>query len=288
MDLRPDVAALATRRYQVIITNSPKESLPSPPLLARQEIKMPSTEAAGQPSPDSEPPVKSQRSFILYLVLCAVLVVLVVAVWLGYRARRGAAQVAAAQVAAENLRKQNVLISGSPANAASLMNRQINQDLVQDLSKLVHLKTLNLSGTGTTDDQLAEIVQNLNLVSLVLNNTAVTDEGLGAILHLSRLETLMLPDTNIGDAGLAVIGKMKKLTELNLSRTQISDDGLKALAGLPNLVRLILDGTKITDQGVVHLASIPELKVLEIRETSITPEGIRNFNQLKKGVDVKR
>ena len=213
---------------------------------------------------------------------------IVVATWFGIQVFNASSATKGANVAAANLAKRNVLLTGTPPDSANLTNRAMDEQFIRDLSMLVHLKTLNLKGTGTTDEQLAPILSNLDLISLVLNATPVGDAGMDSVRTQGRLETLMLADTDVGDEGLAAIGRMRSLTELNLSRTKITDHGLIEIARLPNLVRLILDGTAITDEGLIHLATLPKLVVLEARETNLTADGLREFRKWKRAVTIKR
>jgi hypothetical protein len=109
-----------------------------------------------------------------------------------------------------------------------------NKDL-EVLSAFPKLKTLDLSGTRTTDLTMDYVKDATSVRVLRLNNTNVTA------------------------AGIKQIKTLKNLEELHLSNTLVTDNGLDELKGLTNLRLLTLDNTPATGLGLA--AALPSLKV---------------------------
>ncbi|MFO0914972.1 MAG: discoidin domain-containing protein [Pirellulales bacterium] len=120
----------------------------------------------------------------------------------------------------------------------------------------------HLSGTGLTDDGLAEVAKLSNVIWLNLRGTKITDAGLAHLANLKSLRKLHLEKTAVTDAGLAHLAGLENLEYLNLYGTQVTDAGLQQLKGLKSLKKLFVWETPVTAAGAADLqAAIPELKV---------------------------
>ncbi len=81
----------------------------------------------------------------------------------------------------------------------------------------------------------------------------VTDEGLARLRHLTRLETLILVGTKVTDDGLQHVTRLRRLTRLKISSPNITDQGIPHLLKLKNLKELCVSGTSISEAGVAEL-----------------------------------
>jgi hypothetical protein len=121
--------------------------------------------------------------------------------------------------------------------AFHLMDKKITAEHLtplKDLSK--SLVYLNLRGTETNDELLANVAGLTSLTRLHLEKTKITDKGLVHLKGLVNLEYLNLYGTEITDAGLANLEGMKKLKNLYLWQTKVTDAGVDKLKkALPQL-----------------------------------------------------
>lgn len=109
------------------------------------------------------------------------------------------------------------------------------------------LLSIDLSGTGCTDDVLAALADDVRtrlVTTLVLDGAPITAAGLRALQH---------PD------------RMPALAELSLRGTLIGDDGALELATLDRpLRRLHLDDAGVRTLGLEFLLAAPWIPVLEV------------------------
>ncbi|MHC4487941.1 MAG: redoxin domain-containing protein [Planctomycetota bacterium] len=126
-----------------------------------------------------------------------------------------------------------------------------------DVKTLTSSERLHLSGTQTTDTDLAQRLEGLtSLGSLYLGATRITDAGLGHLKNLTALQNLCVHKMQVTDTGLAHLKGLTRLQSLCLNDTQVSDAGLIHLKGLTSLRQLKLFGTKVSTAGVAELKRV--------------------------------
>jgi hypothetical protein len=187
-----------------------------------------------------------------------------------------------------------------------LSDAALSSSDVQEISRLPHLRQLQLLDCDLSDEQVAPLSESIWIEELWLDgNPKLTDAALGSLQHLTRLrvlrfyrsritdagvehlagmtelEDLQLGESQVTDAGMPFIGRLTKLKTLDI-RANISDAGLKHVEGLTHLQWLCLDRNPITDAGLVHLRNLTELKWLSFDNTRVTNTGLLHLTGLKK------
>lgn len=115
---------------------------------------------------------------------------------------------------------------------------KVNDEGLQPLAKMSHIKNLNL--------------WRLN----------ISDAGVASLAGLTTLQRLNLDNTRLSDEGMQHLSDLKELTWLHLGSTQISDAGLSNLDGLTKLKNLIVTRTNVTKEGTETLQEkLPETKI---------------------------
>ena len=140
---------------------------------------------------------------------------------------------------------------------------------------------ITVRSTGA-DDRLLEKISDLrSLESLDLGGTKITDAGLRSISKLKKLQKLDLSFTQVGDQGLAHLANLPELVHLDLDSTLVTDEGLCALEPLKNLSSLTLCNTRISDRGLEALVRMVGLSELDLPNTQVTYRGLRSLVTMK-------
>lgn len=123
----------------------------------------------------------------------------------------------------------------------------------------------DLLGESLADEDLA-LLEPLKptLTSLNLAGTGVTDDALGALAGFPRLAKLNLGRTGVTDAGIAALAGHPALRYLNLYGTQVTDQGLVSAASLPALESLYLWDTGVSPQAGALLAALKPGLTVEV------------------------
>lgn len=148
---------------------------------------------------------------------------------------------------------------------------------IETISKLARLRTLDLSQTNISDEQLGQLGRLENLRSLKLFDTSITDLGLASLRMKVQLESLSLGRTKISSAGLRICKTLPNLRVLDLYGTKISSESLKHLLGLRKLQSLKLGDSQIDDSAVIHLLQLKSLRGLTLDRTRVSPQGIQRL-----------
>jgi len=141
------------------------------------------------------------------------------------------------------------------------------------------IRSVNLSGTGVSDEDLYTLNDVLNLQDLSLARTRITDEGLVHVRQLEGLWSLDLANTEITNEGLAHIERLTQLRDLNLTKTKVTDQGMARLAALTELTKLYLSDTAVGDAGLKQLERLPQLKYLALNGTYVGDLGYDGFRE---------
>ena len=204
---------------------------------------------------------KRKPRWLRYSLRSMLLVVLVLSVWLGYKANQAAKQRRAVRTIYElggqvgyDFAYTEYRQPPGPAWIHKLLG-------IDWFNAVVDVDVIDFT---VDDHQLAALIGDLpDIKHMDLTDTTVNGEGLEHVASLRQLETLSLGDTHITDANLRHLRRCRALTALWLYRTGITDAGLVHLSGLKNLKYLSVEYTKVTDEGVARLQA--ELPNLEIR-----------------------
>jgi hypothetical protein len=134
------------------------------------------------------------------------------------------------------------------------------------MSRLVHLKVLDISRSDFSDADIQLICTNKSLEYLQLeNNPHLTDQALREIGNLEHLEKLAISgNKNLGDKSCEYLAKCLELRGLGMGATQVTDCGIEKLLKLRKLEDLGVPGTRITAKSVDLLSELPKLRHLGI------------------------
>ncbi len=155
-------------------------------------------------------------------------------------------------------------------------------DLAERLEGLTTLRELNLDKTQITDKGLVHLRGLSSLQNLSLCNTQITDAGLMHLKDLIQLKLLHLHETQVTDAGLLRLKKLTNLQRLDLGKTQLTNVGLVYLKGLTNIKGLNLNWTQVTDDGLVHIKGLNNLEWLNLYGTQVGDAGIAHLKGATK------
>ncbi len=156
-----------------------------------------------------------------------------------------------------------------------------NEDCVQALSHLKHLRRLNLFQGHVTDADLM-FLSGLPLEKLCLSYTSVSDDGLKQVVLLSELDALHLEKTSVSDAGVKQLATMQSLRTLDLSQTRVTKSGLEELTRLEKLQVLSLEGLEVGDAEVELLSAFDGLEKLSLHNNPVTDAGMKTVGRLKE------
>jgi Ran GTPase-activating protein (RanGAP) involved in mRNA processing and transport len=160
-----------------------------------------------------------------------------------------------------------------------LQDNRITDITLRHLGRLVQLRSLNLGGTGISDDGLQNLVGMTGLEVLDVHNTAIGDTGVRTIVQLASLRSLAMSRTRVTDEGLAAFAALPHLRHLDLAATGVSDTGIASLCAGNQLESLSLSYTKVTDGVLPALTGMESLRELEIVNTGMTREGIETLRK---------
>lgn len=106
----------------------------------------------------------------------------------------------------------------------------ITDEGIAPIRHLARLTCLRLNNAkNISDDGLQYLGKLLELDLLDLSGTSITDQGLAELRHLKRLEILGLDHTAVTDRGIMELRHMKSLRLLKLQGTSVTANGIKML-----------------------------------------------------------
>jgi hypothetical protein len=139
-------------------------------------------------------------------------------------------------------------------------NGQMTDGLMERVSLLTTLEALQLDGSRLVTDRGARHLSRLtHLRHLNLSGTAITDGALDVLSALPALETISLAWTAVTDAGAARLAACRELRSVNLIGTNTGDGAIAALAGMRHL-HAFRSGSRVTDAGLPFLHDVPVFK----------------------------
>jgi len=212
-----------------------------------------------------QPPTK--RRWLAYSLRSLLILITVVAVWLGIKttqARRQKAAVAAIEASGGMVRYnfQEPPPGGRPPGeqpAVDPPGPKWLRDLIGD-----------------------EFFQDVVEVSWA-HNAEITTDDLRWLADFPMLDKLNLNNTNVDDAGLEQIAERTSLTHVLLENCKtMTDRGLAHVGKLPNLESLRLMNTRCSDEGVrQHVPHLLRLKYLDVSGIPVSNETAQEFRHLK-------
>ena len=111
-----------------------------------------------------------------------------------------------------------------------------SQVVKPDLTKFIHLQSLDLNDSTFTDEGMKGLEGLKELRRLYLRNTAVTDEGLKHLSGLTQLDELDLYGVKVTDSGLASLQNLTAMRKLNLLGAEIDDSGMETVSDRKSVV----------------------------------------------------
>jgi hypothetical protein len=149
------------------------------------------------------------------------------------------------------------------ARNIDLTDVRITPEIMSNVSEVVGVQELKMTGSTATDEALAGIGGLEHLMTLYLNGSAVTDAGLKHLQSVPSLIAIHLNDTKVTAPGLAELPKSTSV--LYLENVSIGDEDLESLKALKRLTLVNLKGTQVTPAGVAKLReTYPKLLVMGI------------------------
>jgi beta-lactamase regulating signal transducer with metallopeptidase domain/Leucine-rich repeat (LRR) protein len=160
---------------------------------------------------------------------------------------------------------------------------KLNEQTLAALGRLKDLRKLGLGSVGVVGDAaLQKLVAFEQLTQVSLTGSGLSDDGLAQFASLHALEILNLPDSKITGTGLGGLANLKQLRTLTLSDSPFNDQGCQLLRRLPALEWLHLGKTVITDQGLNAIGMLPNLRMLNLDDTKVTIDGLMKLSALKR------
>lgn len=125
---------------------------------------------------------------------------------------------------------KHLILSGTSTTGAGLAN----------LGDLIGLESLVLDfRKPITDYGLQHLTNLIHLMSLDLSGSQISDEGLLYAQELKNLEILNLDRTSITDKGLAYITNLESLKELSLKNTKVTNAGVSQILETSHSLKII-------------------------------------------------
>jgi hypothetical protein len=183
------------------------------------------------------------------------------------------------------------LTPGREPRAPHWLRRALGDEYFQDIAHVSLFVDIQ-KGTayaskyniGPADDALAKLSTQTKVKTLQIGGEQVNDRNLAHVGKLTSLEELIIfPGTDVSDAGLAHLAGLKRLRIFLLSNSRLTDDGLASLASLTNLEELVLDGAGFSDRGIAHLMGMTRLESLSLGggQHTITNAGLKSLESMR-------
>ena len=178
---------------------------------------------------------------------------------------------------------------GDRVNSLILVDSDVSDSQIAELSRFRHLGGLYLDRTAVTDDGLACLSIMTDLVALSLRRTSVTE--LPSLSHMSKLVELDISFTNVKEVDVTGLDSLATLT---LRATQLNDAGLANMSPLPELRSLDIAGAgtnmAITDDGIGHITArkFPKLRLLYLYNCEVSQREVDRLMSEFPGIEIHR
>ena len=229
------------------------------------------------------------------------LLVLILAVFLGWRANKARQQrrvVAAVEAYGGWVHYDYEFVSGklTPGQAPwapHWLRAVLGDEFFRELSyvSLVYDypggKRQENPNSKPCEDLLAQLVSQTGLTTLLMKRTQATDEGLKLIGQMTGLEDLLIWNaSSITDSGVAHLAGLKNLKRIHIDTSSITDESLVLLSTLPRIEELSLQANHFSDKGFLRLKGENSLKRLatgggDFKVTDLGLARLKDFQKLE-------
>ena len=162
--------------------------------------------------------------------------------------------------------------------AVDLRRYPVDRATLESLATLKQLRSLQLSGTDVSAEDLSRIASINSLESLDLRGCEVDTAGFQSLQALNQLKALRLSGkgvaTRLRSQDIATLAAIESLRALLLDFFPLNDQAVEEIMDHSQLRELGLAGTAITDGSIPGLFGMPQLKKLRLASTDITGEGL--------------
>ena len=157
---------------------------------------------------------------------------------------------------------------------------EFGDDDLRLLDDMPYVRWLRIYGTSVTGKTFEHVADRPRITVLLVNHSPLEDAALAEIGRMRHLKTLHLVDTRITDAGLGSLVELKRLESLSLSECEISDTGLASWPLPATLMEVSLENTNVSDETVMQLVSLPQLSRLTLYGSPVTDDSIATLAQM--------
>jgi hypothetical protein len=242
---------------------------------------------------------KLTRPWARVSIRVMMLMVLVIAVLLGWQANKAREQREAVQavqryggwVHYDYEFVNGTLTPGRSPWAPRWLRKMLGDQFFQNVRQVNLIfdqssgKRFNNSNVQACDDLLKKISKLPGLKELLLTDTQATDEGLRYIGEMTGLEKLRIHSAMlVTDAGVSHLASLQNLKHILINRSNLTNDSLVLLSSLPRIEHLVLQQNHFSDEGLARLHGKDRLKRLYIGigDVQITDGGMAHLKGFRK------
>ena len=223
-----------------------------------------------------------KKHWIRFSLRTLLLLVTVLAIWLGLQVQRAQNQRSAVRmiqqlggsVEYDYQYRGNLFVDDAQPSAPKWLRKWIGDDF------FVNVVVVHLSNTTADNSDLKSLSHLKLLKRLYLAETSVTGQGLELLARCNQLEALNLSGTRVNDDDMTLISGFSNIRWLNVQGTSITDKSLQHIGALMRLEFLCLDGTDMTDAGLVYLSQLVNLRQLFFSDTQVTGRELKHLAEL--------
>ncbi len=168
------------------------------------------------------------------------------------------------------------LLERLPVEALHLESPDLDDTLMENLSRIPSLEHLSLPHTGITDVGLQAVARLPKLTSLRMAARDLTVSSARSLRECADLNEITLDtDASVTDEWIAEM-LHERFWRIELVNSAITDEGVAAIQkGCPNAYVLWLPGSRVTDRCLSILHPMRRLIDLKLSNTAITDAGLQ-------------
>jgi Leucine-rich repeat (LRR) protein len=244
-------------------------------------------------------PDKPSRTWFRFSIRAMMLLVVAVAIVLGWQvnnARKQRAAVAAIQRAGGWVHydyefKSGKLTPGQSPWAPIWLRRMVGDELFHNVGQVSLVyddstgKRFDNGKVDACDDLLKQIAGLPGVKTLMLKETQATDEGMRQIGRMTGLEELYIWDARaVTDSGVAHLKSLRNLKAIHINGSNLTDLSLALLSSLPSMEEMSLQQNHFSDEGLARLKGKDRLTKLHIGlgGLRVTDAGLAHLKEFQK------